>query len=164
MDTAVCRRANQQHTFHNPQKYLISTELIPSWETNRLLASQETVHILWNRQVHYRIHKCPPPVLPWARSIQTMPPSLFLKTHFNIIPPSTPASSKWSLSLRFPHQNSVYASTLTHTCYMPRPSQLDVIARKIFGKECTPLSSSLCSFLRSPVTWYADILSRFLWR
>jgi hypothetical protein len=32
-----------------------------------------------------------------------------------------PGSSKWSLSLSFPHLNPVYTSTLPHTCYMPRP-------------------------------------------
>ena len=61
--------------------------------------------------------------LSWARSIQSIPPtSHFLKIHLTIIISSTPGSPKWSFSLRFPHQNPVHASPVTHTRYMPRPS------------------------------------------
>ena len=45
-----------------------------------------------------------------------------LPEQINIIIPSMPGSSKWSLSLRFSHQNLVYASPLPHTRYIPRPS------------------------------------------
>ena len=88
--------------------------------------------------------------LSWASSIQSIPPtSHFLKTHLNIILPSTPGSSKWSLSIRFPHQNTVRAS-LSYTC--PTHFILNFITRTILGEGYRSLSSSLCSFLHSPIT------------
>ena len=46
--------------------------------------------------------------------------SHFLKIHLNITLPSMPESPKWFLSLRFPHQNPVYTSSLPHTSHMAR--------------------------------------------
>jgi hypothetical protein len=48
--------------------------------------------------------------------------SYSLNIHFNIIP-QTPTSSKWSLSFRVPHQDSVCISLLGHACHIPVPSQ-----------------------------------------
>jgi hypothetical protein len=45
-----------------------------------------------------------------------------LKIHLNIILPSTPLSSIWFLSIRFPHQNPLHTSPLPHQSNMPRPS------------------------------------------
>jgi hypothetical protein len=126
----------------------------PSREAHQFAASQEIPRILWNPKVHYRIHKCRPPVstLSQLNPVYT-PTSHLLKIHFNIILPYTPGSTKWSLSLRFSNQDPVYASSLPiraicHAYIII----LDFITRTIMGEEYRLLSSSLWSFLKFPVT------------
>jgi hypothetical protein len=81
------------------------------------------------------------------------PKSHFLKICLNIIVPSTPGSSHWSLSFRFSPQTPVHASSLPHTRYMPYSSHSRFFfIRAIVGEEHRSLSSLLWSFLHSPVT------------
>jgi hypothetical protein len=125
----------QQITVHIP--YYI--EQSPSWAANRFSASQEIPRVLGNRKVHYRIHK-------W-------PPFQFLKTYLNIILPSTPGSSKWPLSIRFPHQNPLNTSPLPHMCYMSRPSHSSRFDHPIniwLGLQI--IKFLIMFFLHSPVT------------
>ena len=95
-------------------------------------------------------HTCPYPK-PHRSSLY--PTSDFLKIHLNIILPSTPGSSKWSFSLRFPHQNTVYAYPLpTRATCSTYLILLDLVTRTILGEEYRSLSSSLYSLILSPVT------------
>jgi hypothetical protein len=84
------------------------------------------IRLLWNKKLHYHVHKTPPPstlvsILSQISPAHTFPP-YFPKIHSNIIRTSTPTSTKWCLPLRFSVQNFASVSDLSHECYMPHPS------------------------------------------
>jgi len=91
-----------------------------SWEISR---SSSVMHeipcILWKLKFHYSIHKCQPPVPILSQINSLCGPRSHLKFSFNIILPPTHRSSKWSFSLRSPHQNPVFICPAVHSCYMP---------------------------------------------
>ena len=131
-------------------KYL----LIPwSRVLTRISDSQEIPRILWNPKVHYRIHKCTPPVpvLSQLDPVHT-PTSHFLKililsSHLRLGLPSGLFPSGF-------HINTQYTPLLSPICSIC-PAHLillDFITRTIMGEGYRSLSSSLCSFLHSSVT------------
>jgi hypothetical protein len=67
-------------------------------------------------------------------------------------------SSKWTPSFRFSRQNCVSLSFLVHTWHMPYVSCLPhliliyTITQIISVEDYKAWSSSLCSFLQSPIT------------
>jgi len=105
-----------------PTTYLptYSMEQSPFWESNGFSASQKIP-----QNFHYRSYKCPPPVsiLSQLDAVHT-PISHVLKVHLKIIFQSTPSSSKWPLSLRFPHQNPLCISPLLSPIRATCPAQL----------------------------------------
>ena len=85
-----------------------------SWEANWFAASQKIPRISQNPKVHYRTHKRPPPVSILGQPYPVhIPTSHLLEIHPNNIHPSTPRSSQWSLTLRFPHQDPIHPPHLT---------------------------------------------------
>jgi hypothetical protein len=129
-------------------------EQSPSCEANRFSASQEIPRTLWKPNVHYRIHKCPPPLTILSHLDPVYAQTFhFLKIYLTIMYPFTPGSFQWPLSFRF-HTETLYTPLLSPT-RTTCPSHLILlcfIIRNIFGEQYRSLRSSLCSFFHFHAT------------
>ena len=77
-------------------------------------------------------------VLSWARLTQSTIPSYFLNIHFNIILPSMPRSSKWSLTLMFTLQTPELI-TPSLNCKYKTNSKLPICRQ---DSNCSPWNGS----------------------
>jgi len=80
-----------------------------------------------------------------VRRFHSAPPKYFLKIHLNIKIPSTPTPYKWSLSLRFPHQNLVRISSLPRNAHFILPVlRIPVIPVQHHPVDTTHTACSAC--------------------
>ena len=101
----------------------ITTDVRSNSESNNSAASQVTVLILWNSDVHYRVHNSPQDVfIPCnINPVHTLPYYL-CKIHINFTLISTSGSFKRPLYHSFPHENPLSNSILTP--YVPHASPI----------------------------------------
>lgn len=123
------------------------------WESSCSLSSQELTRLLWNPRVHCRSHKNQPLIYPESYKSSPHLPIPILKVHFNIVPSTTPSSSK--LYLSFKTLNAFIFSPTRATC----PAHLIVlymVLLQIFGKEYkheVPHDAIFSSLILLPPSW-----------
>jgi hypothetical protein len=133
-------------------------ELSTSWEAERFSAAQQIPPLLWNRNVHHRVHK----TQQRDTILHQMKPVYSIQLHFlytfYIILPSRSRFSKRPLSNRPAYRNTVLISSLVHVSYIPRSSHSPSCRRPNnvcitinLSAECLPLSQLL---LFLPDTYY----------
>jgi hypothetical protein len=112
------KRKRVQINLQNSYLLTYSMEHSSSSEANRFSAREEIPRILRNPKVHYRSYNCPPPVPILSQfDLVHNPTTHFLKTHLNIVLPSSLGLPSGLFPSGFPHQNLVYASPLPYTRY-----------------------------------------------
>ena len=113
-----CCKVTSSHT-HTHSQYSAQLTNQQTPRTWRLISwSRNYLHIVDPENL-YHIHKSPQ-LVPLVSQINLVKLLFyFINIHFNIFVPSTPGSSKLSLSLRFSHQTLIHLSSPTYVPHSP---------------------------------------------
>ena len=115
------RALKERNTFYKSSLCHSFVLLLNVWSRVLLekLTSSQLVKFPHCMEPEYSL-PCPQVPLPILSQINPVhaPSSHSLKIHLKFILPSMPWSSKWSISLKFPHQNPVCTPALAHTCHI----------------------------------------------
>lgn len=125
---------NNQYSTLEPNSHVTDTKgpiPRPCWDANCWLPSQQILRLLRNPKVHYQAIPTFI-ILDQMNQIHTPTPH-FYKFNFNIIFPSTPESSWWSPSLKFPYED--YVLFPTHATCPAYFMFLDLVIAIIFGDK-----------------------------
>jgi hypothetical protein len=127
-------------------------EQSPSLETNNFSAQQEVVHILRKPKVHYRVQINLSYVSSKTDRSCLRHSTYLLMINFNILE-STPRSSEWPLSFRFPHQYPVYTSSLPNMCHMQRRKRemCEFLKPGVLDVRCYTLDGRFMNFGAVPI-------------
>jgi hypothetical protein len=123
-------------------------------EATTSVATRQFRSLLWNSEVHYRIHKRSPLVsfLSQTNAVHTIS-SYLSQNHLNIIHQPPFWSCKWAVSIWLFHQQPKRVPVLPISATCPiHLIPLDLIILLTLGEEYESWSSSLCSFLRPSVS------------
>jgi len=130
-----------------------SMEHSPSWEANRVSASQESPSVYGTQNFITAFTSACHLYLSWASSTQSMLPHTTSRRYILILSSYLRLGLPSGLSIRFPYQNPVHTFPLPYTCCISRPSHSSRFDHpNLWGEEYKLSSFTLCSFPHSPVT------------
>jgi len=110
--------------FNDAVSHIVTNYMVQSLALEAVsLSASQIPCFLWDPDVHYRIHKCPPPV-PLLSQINSVYAShhAYLKSLLILSSRLCPGLTRGLCASGLPHYNPISTCPLPGTCHMPNPS------------------------------------------
>jgi hypothetical protein len=134
-----------------------STEQNPSWEADSHSSGQEITHLLWNPDVHYRVHNSPPlaHILSQMNPVRSLPPCCCKIHSFHLFLglPSGIFSLGFSIKILYAFQVTLRACEFRLATFHVNMSWMRRCTNS-FGVTSWVLCVDLAIFSESSVLWY----------